>query len=115
MYKEKKSMIRSGHPLLTGICMAIALLCGCGEEAAPASAPAGQEKTDEENAAGQREKELTELTAGETSLSVDELSDYAMDVALTYDAELKKGASLKWRFEEIVSGLMKYAESVKGN
>lgn len=90
MYKEKKSMIRSGHPLLTGICMAIALLCGCGEEAAPASAPAGQEKTDEENAAGQREKELTELTAGETSLSVDELSEYAMDVSLLYDAELRK-------------------------
>ncbi len=90
MYKEKKSKVCSGCPLLTGICLALALLCGCGEEAAPASAPAGQEKTEADDAAGQREKELTELTAGETSLSLHELSDYAMDVAFVYDAELKK-------------------------
>lgn len=90
MYKEKKSKVCSGRPLLTGICLALALLCGCGEEAAPASAPAGQEKTEADDAAGQREKELTELTAGETSLSLHELSDYAMDVAFVYDAELKK-------------------------
>lgn len=90
MYKEKKSKVCSGHPLLTGICLALALLCGCGEEAAPASAPAGQEKTEADDAAGQREKELTELTAGETSLSLHEFSDYAMDVAFVYDAELKK-------------------------
>ncbi len=90
MYKEKKSKVCSGRPLLTGICLALALLCGCGEEAAPASAPAGQEKTEADDAAGQREKELTELTAGETSLSLHEFSDYAMDVAFVYDAELKK-------------------------
>lgn len=90
MYKENKSKSRSGRPLLTGICLAIMLLCGCGEEAAPASAPAGQEETGAEDAAGQREKELSELTAGETSLTADELADYAMDVALTYDKELQK-------------------------
>ena len=87
MYKEKKSMSRSAHLLLTGICMTLVLLCGCGEEAAPASAPSGQEA---ESAEEQRERELSELTAGETSLSVDELSDYAMDVAVTYEADLKK-------------------------
>ena len=43
MYKEKMSKIRSGRPMLTGICLALVLLCGCGEEAAPASAPPGQE------------------------------------------------------------------------
>lgn len=89
MYKEKRSRIRSSHPLLTGICLAFVLLYGCGEEAAPASAPSGQEAVTE-NAAEQREKELSELTAGETSLSVDELSDYALDVDLVYDAEMKK-------------------------
>ncbi len=59
MYKEKRSRIRSSHPLLTGICLAFVLLYGCGEEAAPASAPSGQEAVTE-NAAEQREKELSE-------------------------------------------------------
>ncbi|MDE7359064.1 MAG: hypothetical protein K2N39_06505, partial [Lachnospiraceae bacterium] len=90
MYKKRKSMTRSGRPLLTGVCLALILLCGCGGETAPASAPVAQEETGTENAAGQQEKELSELTAGETSLSVDELSDYAMDVAFVYDAVLKK-------------------------
>ena len=40
VYKEKKSKIRSGCPLLIGICLAIALLGGCGGETAPTSAPA---------------------------------------------------------------------------
>ena len=62
MYKEKKSMSRSAHLLLTGICMTLVLLCGCGEEAAPASAPSGQEA---ESAEEQRERELSELTAGD--------------------------------------------------
>ncbi len=90
MYKEKKSKIRSGCPLLIGICLAIALLGGCGGETAPTSAPAVQEETTAGSEAGQREKELSELTAGETRLSSDELSDYAMDVAFVYDTELKK-------------------------
>ncbi|MDE6405496.1 MAG: hypothetical protein K2M20_07585, partial [Lachnospiraceae bacterium] len=75
MYKEKKSEIRSGRSLLTGVCLALVLLCGCGEEAAPAGAPVSQEEAGTGNASGQQEKELAELTAGETSLSVDELSD----------------------------------------
>lgn len=89
MYKERKRKIRPGCLLLLGIGLAAALLCGCGDEAAPVSTPVTKGAV-EENEAGQKEQELSELTAGETSLSLNELSDYAMDVALIYDAELKK-------------------------
>lgn len=89
MYKETGRKTGSGRPLLIGTCLSLILFCGCGGESAPASAPVGQEET-VGDAAGQQEKELPDLIAGETSLSVDELSDYAMDMALTYDAELKK-------------------------
>lgn len=88
MYREKKREIRSGHPLFMGIFLSLFLIWGCGEEPVPVNAPAGQEK--KENAAAQAEKELSELTAGETSLTADELKDYAMDVALQYDTEQKK-------------------------
>lgn len=86
MYRKKKRVIRSGHLLLLGIFLSLSLLWGCGEESAPASAPVGQE----ENALTQVERELSELTAGETSLTAEELTDYAMDVALQYDTEEKK-------------------------
>lgn len=86
MYRKKKRVIRSGHLLLMGIFLSLSLLWGCGEESAPASAPVGQE----ENALTQVERELSELTAGETSLTAEELTDYAMDVALQYDTEEKK-------------------------
>lgn len=89
MYKEKKRKIRPGRLLFLSIGISVALFCGCGDGAEPASAPAS-EKPAEDTAAGQREGELSDLTAGETSLSLDELSNYAMDVALIYDTELQK-------------------------
>ncbi|MDE7198699.1 MAG: hypothetical protein K2O15_07425 [Lachnospiraceae bacterium] len=89
MFKEEKRKIRPGHLLLLGIGIIAVMLCGCGDEAMPADGPVA-EKAVEDQAAGEKERELSELTAGETSLSVDELSEYAMDVSLTYDAKLQK-------------------------
>lgn len=89
MYKEEKSMIRRVRLLLLGVGIMAALLGGCGNEAQPVDAPARKE-TAEDTEAVRKEKDLTELTVGETSLSADELSDYAMDVSLLYDAEQKK-------------------------
>lgn len=89
MYKEEKSMIRRIRLLLLGIGIMAALPGGCGNEAQPVDAPA-REETAEDTEAVRKEKDLTELTVGETSLSADELSDYAMDVSLLYDAEQKK-------------------------
>lgn len=89
MYKKKKSKIHPGCLLLLGIGITAALLGGCGNEAEPAAAPVS-EKAAEDGAAVEKEKELTELTMGETSLSLEELSEYAMDLSLTYDTELQK-------------------------
>lgn len=89
MYKEEKSMIRRVRLLLLGVGIMASLLGGCGNEAQPVDAPA-REETAEDTEAVRKEKDLTELTVGETSLSADELSDYAMDVSLLYDGEQKK-------------------------
>lgn len=84
MYKEKNYGIRSGRLLFAGICLTAALLCGCGEKAAPTGADAVSQGN-VEDAEEERERELAELTAGETSLSREELSEYATDVTLVYD------------------------------
>lgn len=89
MYRKEKRKIHSGRLLLLGVGIMAALLGGCGEEAQTVDAPAA-EKTAEDTVAARKEKELTELTMGETSLSLEELSDYAMDVSLVYDTEGQK-------------------------
>ncbi len=88
MYKEKSCRVCSGRLLLLGICFAIALLCGCGEEAAPTGA--GVESGESAAGDAKTRQELMELTAGETVLSLEELSEYATDVTLAYDAESKR-------------------------
>lgn len=89
MYKKEKSMIHPGRLLLLGIGIAAALLGGCGEETQPVDAPVLEDAA-KDTAAGQKDMGLAELTAGETNLSADELSDYAVNVSLLYDAEQKK-------------------------
>ena len=89
MYKERKRKVRHVCLLLLSIGISAALLAGCGKEAAPVDAPVA-EKNVENSADAERERELSELAAGETSLSLEELSEYAMDVSLIYDAEQRK-------------------------
>ena len=89
MYKERKRKVRPVCLLLLSIGIFAALLAGCGKEAAPVDAPVA-EKNVENSADAERERELSELAAGETSLSLEELSEYAMDVSLIYDAEQRK-------------------------
>ena len=89
MYKERKRKVRPVCLLLLSIGISAALLAGCGKEAAPVDAPVA-EKNVENSADAERERELSELAAGETSLSLEELSEYAMDVSLIYDAEQRK-------------------------
>ena len=89
MYKERKRKVRPVCLLLLSIGISAALLAGCGKEAAPVDAPV-TEKNVENSADAERERELSELAAGETSLSLEELSEYAMDVSLIYDAEQRK-------------------------
>lgn len=89
MYKIKKGKIRPGRLLLLSIGISAALLCGCSDGAAPVSAPASEEPAGDA-ADKEKEKALSELAAGETSLSLEELSGYAMDERLVYDTELQK-------------------------
>lgn len=85
VYKDKECKPRSGRLLLLGVCLATALLCACGKEAAPTTG--ANVESNAEDLHRQRERDLAELTAGETSLSAAELSEYATDVSLVYDTE----------------------------
>lgn len=89
MYKEDKSKIHPGRLLFLSIGIMAALLGGCGDDAQPVDAPVSGETADsaEDTAAAREEKELSELIRGETSLSLNELSDYAANVSLLYDAD----------------------------
>ena len=84
MYKEKNNKIRSGCLLLLGMGLAAALLTGCGDAAQQTSMDAAQESGTAQSA------ELAQLTDGETSLSDEELAEYAMDVSMVYDAQQKQ-------------------------
>lgn len=89
MYKEEKRKIRPVCLLLLSIGLSVVMLCGCTDEAVPADVPVPEESA-ADAAAKRQEKELSDLTAGETSLSLHELSGYAMNEALTYDTESQK-------------------------
>ena len=82
MYREKNNKTRSGCLLLLGMWLTAALLTGCGDAAQQTSMDAAQESGTAQSA------ELAQLTDGETSLSDEELAEYAMDVSMVYDAQL---------------------------
>lgn len=82
MYREKNKKIRAGRLLFVGVLSALSLLCGCGDEAQQTGGTGGVQESGEEQST-----DLAQLTAGETSLSDEELEEYAMDVSLIYDVE----------------------------
>lgn len=90
MRKQKNGKVCSGRLLLLGVCLGAAMLCGCGEETVPVGAGVESGENDVRNAQEQQKKDLAELAAGETSLSLLELSDYATDISLAYDAGTRR-------------------------
>ena len=82
MYREKDKRI---WLLLLGVLLTTVFLGGCGDTAQQTS---GTDTAQESGTA--QSAELSQLTAGETSLSDEELAEYAMDVSLTYDAQQRQ-------------------------
>ena len=82
MYREKSKKI---WLLLLGVLLTTVFLGGCGDAARQTSGTGVMQESGTEQSA-----ELAQLTAGETSLSDEELAEYAMDVSLTYDAEQRQ-------------------------
>lgn len=90
MEKDQKRKLRPAYLLPLGCLVFAALLFACGNEELPVSTERVGEKTGQAWTLDEHAQILDELTAGETILSAAELSDYAMDVSLVYDAETKK-------------------------
>lgn len=88
MDRHQKRKRRPVYLLLLGLACA-GILSACGHNELPASGQV-EEKPGQGMTLDQHAQVLSDLTAGETSLSAEEMSDYAMDIALTYDAETKK-------------------------
>lgn len=90
MDRDHNTKRHPAYGLLLGCLLLAAVFSACGDREQPVSGDkveknAGQAMTLDEHA-----QVLADLTAGETSMSAAELSDYAMDIALTYDIETKK-------------------------
>lgn len=90
MERDQKRKLRPAYLLPLGVLVFAALLFACGNEELPVSTENVGEKTGQAWTLDEHAQVLDELTAGETILSAAELSDYAMDVSLVYDAETKK-------------------------
>lgn len=90
MERDQKRKLRPAYLLPLGCLVFAALLFACGNEELPVSTERVGEKTGQAWTLDEHAQILDELTAGETILSAAELSDYAMDVSLVYDAETKK-------------------------
>lgn len=89
----ERNQKRKRHPayLLLLLCLLpAAMLSACGRKEVPVSTGQVAEDTGKAWTLDEHAQILDNLTAGETILSAAELSDYAMDVSLVYDAEAKK-------------------------
>lgn len=90
MNRHQKRKQRSAYVLPVICILFAALISSCGRKEMPVSGGQVEESTAQGMTMDQHAQVLTDLTAGETSLSAAELSDYAMNIDLTYDAESKK-------------------------
>lgn len=90
MRRDRKRKLHSAYLLLLGFFLTAGILSACGRREIPVSVEKVEEKEGQTWTLDEHAQLLTDLTAGETSLSIEELSDYAMNIALTYDAETKK-------------------------
>lgn len=90
MERNQKRKLRPAYLLPLGFLFSAVLLFACGNEELPVSTESVGEKTGQAWTLDEHAQILDDLTAGETILSAAELSDYAMDVSLFYDAETKK-------------------------
>ncbi len=90
MDRDRKRRLRPAYLLLLGCFFTAAALSACGRKEVPVSTERAEEKEGQAWTLDEHAQVLADLTAGETSLSAEELSDYAMDISLTCDAETGK-------------------------
>ena len=90
MESNQKRKRRPAYLLLLLCLLPAAMLSACGRKEVPVSTGQVTEDTGKAWTLDEHAQILDNLTAGETILSAAELSDYAMDVSLVYDAEAKK-------------------------
>ncbi len=90
MERNQKRKRRPAYLLLLLCLLPAAMLSACGRKEVPVSTGQVTEDTGKAWTLDEHAQILDNLTAGETILSAAELSDYAMDVSLVYDAEAKK-------------------------
>lgn len=90
MERNQKRKRRPAYLLLLGCLLLAAMFSACGRKEVPVSTGQVTEDTGKAWTLDEHAQILDNLTTGETILSAAELSDYAMDVSLVYDAEAKK-------------------------
>lgn len=90
MERNPKRKRRPAYLLLLGCLLLAAMFSACGRKEVPVSTGQVTEDTGKAWTLDEHAQILDNLTTGETILSAAELSDYAMDVSLVYDAEAKK-------------------------
>lgn len=90
MSRDRKRKLHPAYLLFLGVFFTAVILAACGREEMPVSSDRVEKKGGQAWTLDEHAQVLADLTSGETSLSVAELSDYAMNIALTYDTETKK-------------------------
>lgn len=90
MEKDRNKKRRPAYLLFLGCLVLAAMFSACGRKEVPASTEPVGEETGKTWTLDEHAQVLDDLTAGESILSAEELSDFAMDVSLVYEAETGK-------------------------